>query len=253
MNTFNNILLNIFSGLIASFGAVVRIIRGSSIHVRVIALLLLIGACTALYIYSTHQSDKTFDIEYAQYAALAAQADNAAYIPGAQGNPVRVELDQTLTQVLDQSTPAAARLKLAGDGLGFLNEAESQIADISSTTAKVDVQVAKMQVDALSAVSSSDKARAILALVKTRSSIISDIRAYSYRTDLEISQIFQHLIDAKGALTSAYIIQLNNEIPAVETEFNKRSNLYTDLQNIAQQIDNTYNGTGGPASGSVNR
>ena len=226
-------------------------VRTSSVHVRVLAIIGFCALCVALYLYANQQSDNTFVTEYAAYDTLAAQADNAAYIPGAQTNPVRVALDQDLTEVLDQSISVPKRLAFADQGLADLKDSESQIDAISSTTEKVDAQVAKMQVNMLDNAAPNDKARSIIALAKQRSSIISDIRAYSYRTDFEISEIFTTIIADKGVLTNDYVVSLNNEIPAVETEFDQRSNLYLELQNTAQQIVNTYSGTSPPTSAGV--
>ena len=242
MNIFKNILL------ISIPGGIVRAVRRTSLNVRVAAFLIFCGLCVAAYIYSTHQSDQTFNLEYAVYANLAGEADNAAFVPGAQTNPVRIALDQDLTRALDQSISAANRLQFATQGLADLKESLSQIDTISSTTAKVDIEIAKMQVAALGDVSSSDRGRQIISLAKQRSSIISDIRAYSYHTDSEIQQIFQHLVDSQGVLANDYVISLNNEIPTVETEFDKRTALYTQLQNTAQQIDNIFHGTNAQAA-----
>jgi len=217
--------------------------RRSSVHVRALSIVIVCGMVVGAFIYMTHRSESAFDVEYAAYTDLASQADNAAYIPGAETNPVRVALDQDLTEVLDQSNSVARRLAFADQGLVDLKDSEAQIDTISSTTDKVDVQVAKMQVNTLDNAAPNDKARSIIVLAKKRSSIISDIRAYSYRTDFEISQIFNTIIADKGALTSSYIISLNNEIPAVGAEFDQRSNLYRELQNTAQQIADTYAGT----------
>ena len=222
--------------------------RRSSVHVRALSIIVFCALIVGAFIYVTQRSDSAFDAEYAVYNDLASQADNAAYIPGAETDPVRVALDQDLTEVLDQSNSAPKRLAFATQGLVDLKDSESQIGDISSTTDKVDAEIAKMQVDTLDNVAPSDKARSIIALAKTRSSTISDIRAYSYRTDFEISQIFSTIIADNGVLTNAYIISLNNEIPAVETEFDQRSNLYLELQNTAQQIADTYAGTPLPAA-----
>jgi hypothetical protein len=197
-----------------------------------------------MFFYSSKQSDTTFEKEYAIYDDLAAQADNAAYIPGAQVNPIRLELDHTLAQVLDQSTSPSNRLSLSTQGLEYLTVSEAQIAAISSTSAKVDAHIAKMQIDSLNTITSSDAARQIIALAKNRSSVISDIRAYSYRADFEIRQIFDRIVTDKGTLTSAYIVELNNEIPAVEAQFNQRSNLYTELQSTSQKIHDIYSTLG---------
>jgi hypothetical protein len=222
-------------------------VRGSSVHARALSVIIVCALIVGAFMFVTQQSGKAFDAEYAVYDTLAAQADNAAYIPGAQTNPVRVALDQDLTEVLDQTIDAQKRLAFADQGLIDLKDSESQIDDISSTTDEVDAQIAKMQVNTLDNAAPDDRARSIIALAKQRSSIIADIRAYSYRTDFEISQIFNTIIADKGVLTNAYVISLNNEIPAVETEFDQRSNLYLELQNTAQQIADTYTGTSPPA------
>ena len=127
-------------------GKLVTKARRSSVHVRALAIVVFCVLCVALYLYANRQSDNTFAIEYSAYDVLAQQADNAAYVPGAQNNPVRVALDQDLTAVLDQTVSAPKRLAFATQGLADLKDSESQIDLISSTTAKVDAQVAKMQV-----------------------------------------------------------------------------------------------------------
>ncbi len=221
-------------------------IRSSSVHVRALAIILLCGLLMGAYLFATRESDKTFDTQYAAYAPLASSADNAAYVPGASTNPVRIALDQVLTGVLDQSVTSSKRLELANQGLDILKQSEEQIASISSTTAKVDALVAKMQVDALSGAASSDKTREIITLAKDRSSTISDIRAYSYHTDFEIHQIFDRVVKDHGELTQAYVTELNGEIPTVEAEFDKRSSLYAKLQSTASRIEDVYAGSALP-------
>ena len=224
------------------------IIRTSSLNARVATFL---GFCVigiGIYLYATHQSDQTFAQEYASYTELAAQDDNAAYIPGAQVNPVRIELDQNLTQMLTGHITDTQRLALAQQGLGFLNDSKGQIDSITTIDDKVKAQVAKMQVNLLSNFASDDNARQIIVLAKERSSIISDIRAYSYRTDFELSQIFNTIIKDKGALTPTYTIELNNEIPTVQKEFDQRSSLYEELQTTSQQISAAYTALTGSAT-----
>jgi hypothetical protein len=103
-----------------------------------------------------------------------------------------------------------------------------------------------MQVQALASLASSDQARQIIALAKSRASIISDIRAYSYRTDFDINTIFTRLVADRGALTDQYVLDLNSQIPAVEASFNKRSDLYTELQNTSDSIASIYSSLSAP-------
>ncbi len=235
-----HIITKVFSRIVTRAGK-------TSVHIWALAIVLVCAFFIALYLYANWQSNKTFDAEYAVYNTFAGQTDNTAYIPGAQTNPVRIALDQDLTLVLNQSVTAPLRLKAAAQGLVDLKNSESQIEAISSTTDKVDAQIAKMQIDSLKNPASSNRARSIIALAKDRSSIISNIRAYSYRSDFEIGQIFNTIITDKGVLTSAYVASLNGEIPQVETEFDQRSNLYAELQTTAQKIATIYAGTSASA------
>ncbi len=250
MKILKKALHPLYSFLVGIPGA----IRRASIHVKVAIVLLVCAAVVGGFIYANRQTDHTFAKDYAAYANIAAQGDNAAYIPGAENNPVRVAIEQALTQILQGQVTDAARLTLSTEGLSLLQQSEAQIGDISSTSAQVDVAIAKMQVDVLNGFAPSAQVAQIIALAKDRESTISDIRAYSYKSDFETEQIFNTIITDKGVLTQAYIVQLNDEIPQVESEFDARSALYTQLQNTAQQIADDYAAVAGlpiPTSGSV--
>ena len=211
-----------------------------SIHLKVAAFLLACALIAVWAYFATRQTDHTFSDDYVIYAAKAAAADNAAYIPGASDNPVRVALDQVLTQILEGRVTDPERLALATQGLSLLTQSEAQIGDISSSSAKVDAAIAKMQLDELNGFAPSAEVGEIIGLAKDRQSTISDIRAYSYHADFEIEQIFNTVVQDKGVLTDDYIVSLNNEIPAVETEFDHRTALYAELQATAEKIDADY-------------
>lgn len=56
--------------------------RHSSVHIRVLSIIIVCAVIVIALMYGMRQSDKTFDSEYAVYNDFALQADNAAYIPG---------------------------------------------------------------------------------------------------------------------------------------------------------------------------
>ena len=230
--------MNIITHTIRS---ILTTLRSLSLHVRVALFLILCALGVGTYWYSSRQYDLRFFQEYAIYAPLAETQDTAAYTPGSPTNPLRIQMNQVLTQVLLRQTTAADRLALATHGLELIKDSEKQIDAITAVGDKVDTEIAKMQVQALSSLASSDQARQIIALAKTRASIISDIRAYSYRTDFDINTIFTRVVADHGVLTDQYVIDLNNQIPAVEASFNKRSDLYTELQSTSDNIATIYN------------
>jgi hypothetical protein len=145
-----------------------------------------------------------------------------------------------LTQVLALPMTPAERLKLSNDGLTLLSALSDQIKAIDKTKDAADTEIAKMQLAALGGLGASDSTKQLLALTKKRSQIVSDIRAYSYRANFETGIIFNRIITDGGKLTPAHVTELNNEVPDLETQFNKRSNLYTELGTVTSSIEETY-------------
>lgn len=198
----------------------------------VVCLIIVAGVGYALY----HSASGSVD-RYTVYATLAEEHEQAAYLVGAANNPVRQELNQVLSEALARPMTSSERLQLAEHGKELLKEAEGQIDMIGELGAKVDTAIAQMQVGALGEFSSSDIAREVLVLAKKRSDIIADIRGLSYRANFETAKIFDRVIADGGKLTKEHISMLNDEIPDVEKQFDRRSDLYLELQRTAKQID----------------
>ncbi len=213
---------------------------GSSLalpRVRMYLALSVVAIVCGALIYMIHLSSAQFARDYEVYAFLAKTQQNDAFIPGAPNNPVREQLNRILSDVLTKKMSAAERLALVKGGQASLDEADAQIDQITISTEAADTAIAKMQVDTLRAFSISQTARELIALAKKRSATISDIRAYSYRADFEIRQIFDRIIADDGRLSDAYIKELNAAIPEMESQFDKRSGLYNELQKIGEEID----------------
>ena len=157
-------------------------------------------------------------------------------------NSIRKELNNLLIQVLGKEMPNAERLALAKRGLELLVGSDAQVAAMTPKKDDTDTAIVRMEVSAgfISNMFSKGLPKKIVALAKDRSAAISDIRAYSYRADFETRKIFQHVVDEKGALPSSYVNELNNLVPAKEEEFNQRTNRYSDLQVLADEIDQTF-------------
>lgn len=231
MNTIKLITQNI--------GTIIRSVSLlASPRVRMYVAFSLVGAVCGALVYLVHLSASEFARDYEIYSFLAKTQQNDAFIPGAPNNPVREQLNRTLSDILTKDMSPAERLALVKRGQVSLDEADRQIDQITISTEAADAAIAKMQVDTLGAFSISQTARELLALAKRRSAIISDIRAYSYRADFEIRQIFDRIIADNGKLSDAYIKELNAAIPEMESQFDKRSSLYNGLQKIGEEIDN---------------
>jgi hypothetical protein len=76
----------------------------------------------------------------------------------------------------------------------------------------------------------------IIDLAHRRLNIIADIRGLSYRANHDTKTIFDRVLADRGALTSAHSASLDRLLPEVEEQFNRRSNLYLELDDVGSRI-----------------
>jgi hypothetical protein len=184
-----------------------------------------------------------FDDAYGGYAKDARVLNTAAYLPGASGNPLRQEVNQILVEVLGKKMSDTERLKLSSRGVLLLKAIEKQINAMGDSAPAVQEDVARMDNSARN-ISNLYQRRAMLdivALAKDELLFIEDIRGLSYRANFYTSEIFNKIIKSNGALTDAHVTQLNDQLPEVEEQFTRRSNLYTQLQQSAYKIEQKFN------------
>ena len=200
--------------------------------------LIVLGAFLIGGAYFYISRNVAFEDDYAAYTALAEEHTQAAYLPAANNNPLRQELNQTLGQVLAGEMSNSERLALAERGLELLDELEQQIDAIGERGIAVDEAITALEEDGgLLALGGTAE---LLTLARERSAIIADIRGLSYRANFHTAEIFNRVVDDGGALTAAHVGILNDQVPKVEEQFNKRSNLYDELQTTSQKIDTAF-------------
>ncbi len=190
---------------------------------------LLVLGCGAYIYYRATQFAKSYDA----YAARAAVHGNAALIPAVKDNPLRKELNQTLGRALsDTSISNTERLALAQRGLSMLDSMELQIDAIGEAGESMEGAIMRMEAYALWATRAD-----IVAAARERFGIIADIRGLSYRANFHTAEIFKRIIKDEGKLTDAHVRELNDQIPVVEQEFDRRTNLYRDLESANARIE----------------
>ena len=213
-------------------------IRGFFRGRRAIALLVIAGgALIGLSLYFASRSTSHFASEFSQYETLAQAQETAAYLPASPENDIRKQLNLDLSLALEDKTTAQERFSYAEDGLRQLSALNAEVDAIGDAGEKADVLIAQMQIDSLKDFATSGQTRELIALAKQRSGIVEDIRGLSYRANFDTENIFKHLIDDKGVLSPDYVEELNNDIPAVEAQFDHRSSLYDQLKEIGNEID----------------
>ena len=78
--------------------------------------------------------------------------------------------------------------------------------------------------------------KAVIGLAREEFGIVADIRGLSYGANFHTAEIFNRIVLDKGELTESYVAELNHEVPLVEEQFNKRANLYTQLEDVSNRM-----------------
>jgi len=209
----------------------------------VVVVLAIVGG--ALWWY-TNDSLSKFIAAYDSYEVLAGVQQNAAYVPGATNNPVRDQLNADLGQVLGDKTPAKERLARAAEGLELLKQLNTQVDAINTTGEPVAGAIAAFEAEARNPGNILHRSvmADLVSNAKVQMATIQTIRGLSYKANFETIQIFNRIIAEKGQLTDKYKIELNNDIPAVEEEFNNRQNAYADLEKNINVMQNAFDSLG---------
>lgn len=198
----------------------------------------------ALVAYLFLRSSAELSNVYADYNRSGKSYSDAAFLVGSNNNPLRIELNQVLAEVLGKTMTPAERLERVRRGRELLGESQKQIDAIGDNG-----EVSSSSIELLDSTSrgianlyARPNAAKVVELSKARGAMIADIRGLSYKTNYYISQIFDRIDNDGGELTQEHIRELNARIPELEAEFDRRSNLYTDLESINYKIQNEVAG-----------
>lgn len=202
----------------------------------------LLIVCMGAWLYLSHAAESQFERMYTKYAVVAGVQQNDAFIPGAEANPLRDTLNRTLGRMLAKETKPAERLVFAEQSLGLIAQLNKQVDAIGDTAPHVSAVIASLESSAHDPrnIFHHDAMQNIVKLAQKQMAIIEDIRGLSYRANFEVTQICNHITSAHGVLTNAYTTELNDNIPVLEAEFNKRENSYADLQSNIQLLQKAY-------------
>lgn len=200
-----------------------------------------LGVCAVVVIvlgYFLYCSSSELSTDIGVYAASQEHFSETAFLPGAATNPARDAANRALAAVLSASASPGERLVAAKDGLVYTKILEGEIDAIA--TARDTASGARSQLSndrfSLSALPWERRINDLLTLADEQARIIADIRGLSYSANYHTTEIFKQIVSDDGMLSSAYVAKLNSEIPQVESDFNRRSNLYQDLQAIDSKI-----------------
>ncbi len=202
------------------------------LFVTVLAVALFLCVFLGYKSYFSWQFKKSYEI----YATLSGLHVNVALLPAVGDNPIRQELNRMLADVLATQLSENDRLVRAERGLFLLSALEKQIDAIGDSGEAVSKALGELE----SRATGSERQEVVdLALERVR--IIGDIRGLSYRASYHTAEIFNRVIQDGGALTPEHVKELNDQIPLVEEQFDRRSGLYNQLESIGRRIDQAQN------------
>lgn len=196
-----------------------------------LALIILAGWLS----YSAHGS---LSSAVARYATAQKDLSQSTFLPGADDNEERSAANRALEEVLTGTLTDAERVKRSQDGLAVLKDLQKEIDSIGDARDAAEKARADLSTHELSIadVRYHNDLVALDALAKEQLSIAEDIRGLSYGATYYTTQIFDKVLATHGALSGDFVTTLNSEIPEVEKQFDKRSNLYVELEGVDSRI-----------------
>ncbi len=165
------------------------------------------------------------------YSLAAAGHDTAAYVPGAATNTTRRVLNRLLGEILIGTHTREERLALAAEGLEALQVSEQEIDAIGDLGENVTDAIQKLE-SKTTLMHRAEKAE-FLTLAQKRFDIAADVRGLSYLANHHIAGILTRIIEDGGELTAAHSASLNDQIPEVEADYDRRAALYRELETTA--------------------
>lgn len=205
--------------------------------------LLGIAVCALTYMF---WNESQFESKYRSFIEVEYQFETAAFKPGMESNPIRQQVSILLAQVIQGEMSAGERLDKSRQGIAHLNDIEAQIDGIKAVGDTVAPLRSDLQERARSVTSVRNRAKTLelVSLAARQAEIISDIRGLSYRTDYYTNEVFERVIDDQGVMTDAHKQYLNDLIPQLEEQFDRRTNLYTELADNAEIMKEIGDGLG---------
>jgi len=200
---------------------------------------IIIASALLLAAYGWHWfSLSQFEKAYRAYEVQAARHDEAASIPMLPESPLRRDLNRALAGALASEASADERIKFAEEGLALLVLADGNIDAIGEVGEDAMAAILTMEArsSAFGALHAAPKENRIIEFAHRRHAIIADIRGLSYRANHHTREIFDRIIADNGILTQEHAAALDRLIPDVEEQFNRRSNLYGELENVREVI-----------------
>lgn len=176
--------------------------------------------------------------DVAAYDRARRNFSQTAFLPGASDNAAREAMNRSLVTALSDAASAPARLAAAQQGLALSRTLETEIDAIADARDAAEVARARLSHDRLLPTSLPWERTLgrIDDLAERQAAVIADIRGLSYGANYRTAKIFERIVADQGVLDAAFIVSLNADLPALESDFDRRANLYLQLEKADSEI-----------------
>lgn len=217
-------------------------------HMSRRSLVIILIITLVLCVYAWYASDQALRADARRFGDAYKTLSDAAFLPGAAGNPVRAAANRALAEVLTGSITPAERIERSRDGQALLKEIEQEIDVIPEARAAADSARERLvsRRYSLGGLRHVGSLRQIDGIAEEQARLVEDIRGLSYGANYHTDKIFARVVDDGGVLADSFVASLNDEIPQVEEQFNRRSNLYAELQQVDYRMETLLEGLGVP-------
>jgi len=179
---------------------------------------------------------------YGDYAEVADQVESLVHLPGIENNNNRQELLDLLNAMLTQDMTATRRESLARLAYTNLDAIKKEID--AAQAAQAQLYIVLQDLDNASRVFRGielrHQASDIVAMARKRAELTAHLTSVLSKTNDQTYAIITRILADNGELTQAHIQEINDATTKAEDRFDTLTELYKELIDLKQQIDESF-------------
>ena len=163
----------------------------------------------------------------------------AVIIPGSTSNTDRAELDVILGRVLVEPMEDSDRFQYSILAIKKIEVLEGKISEVYEIgeTVKTRIESLKLAQEDVKGFEVKILTKEIIELAIKQKAIIDEIEILTQVITQRTRDIFERIIEENGALSDEHMISLNEQIADAEIQFDKRTNLFTEMTTNKKEIE----------------
>ena len=174
-----------------------------------------------------------------RYEEVEKSHEIAVIIPGSTSNTDRAELDVILGRVLVEPMEDSDRFQYSILAIKKIEVLEGKISEVYEIgeTVKTRIESLKLAQEDVKGFEVKILTKEIIELAIKQKAIIDEIEILTQVITQRTRDIFERIIEENGALSDEHMISLNEQIADAEIQFDKRTNLFTEMTTNKKEIE----------------